>query len=324
MEYFKKINEDKNNTLKKSIEEDLQKDVDLYYDFESRSRVKSITVESANPSGNFYDFNFDFISNPTYNTKGITYFFNGTISKQATSKFLAKKESNDYTFDPTKGSFQIFLRYSILKPIIDDISKSERFFFNLRQSTLSKSFIFYKLDIEHLGQIIPGVYQVKARDEQVYISANVKDIVVDSTMATKGSCNVLFTVYDENQANVLFSWLSSIDYQLQAYYEFKTDANFQIKSLELKSTIIKKNTYGEVNLSILNEWIESSLSTFTLKEIDKFSLFRKPVDLTLFFKSITTFENVEDGILMGGEPVVIPLFKNNLNQEFLSKIKEAF
>jgi len=313
--------------LIKSILGDLQYDVDKLNEVESRDQIHSVTVTTALPVDSNYKISFDYSTNPSYDPSGVTYFYSGSVTNQPTSKFLSN-DANDIKFDPTKGAFQIFIRYTILKPIIDDISATHKFFFNVRD--LPKSINFLKLDIDHLGQIIPNIYNHRAKDEKIIITGNVNSINVDATTQTKGTCNVDFTIFNSDGDTTLLSWVNTFRYELRPYEVSIVDKdgkksdgfNFQLKSVELLHTTISRSDFGTPETPALVNWVEKCVDAYVSNE-NTFALFKTGFDLGAFFKSYQTFEfDIENGFLIGGVPVDAPMIKKKeMTKEFYKRIK---
>jgi len=131
---------------------------------------------------------------------------------------------------------------------------------------------------------------------------------------------------------VLLSWVNTFNYALRP---FEVDVpqkegpatrgfNFQLKSLDLVHTTILKSEFGTPEVPALVNWIERSIDSYVSNE-NTFTLFKSGFDLGLYFSSISTFKfDVEDGLLVGGKPVIAPTMKNNdMTKEFFKLLRES-
>lgn len=141
----------------KSIGSDLTSAINNVYTAQSKSRQTAYNYETANPDIN-YTVSLNYLQDPTYEAKGVTYFFDGVVARKPNSTitgFLKEKKVNDSpVFDPTKGPFQIFLSYQVLKSTLLDISSSNNFVFSVNQGNLPTS--TFQLTVLYLTQIVPG------------------------------------------------------------------------------------------------------------------------------------------------------------------------
>jgi len=319
------------DVLVKSIQEDLNKAVEDYFDMQSQIRTNTVTVSTALPTKSKYDIKFDFTQDPNYENTGVTYFFSKNVTKQEDSSslnFLGDDEDTvkEFVFDPTKGKFQLFVKFNVLKPIIDDISKSEAFYFNVRPSNLPASIKTIKLNIEQLTSVLPDIHKYVERDENITVSGQVKNITVDSSIATKGNCSVIFNVFGVGDASkALLSWVSNFDYELVPH-KVKGKANFfnfQLQAVSLTHTSIRANQYSSINTVALNDIIEDVVSTYIANE-NSFELFKGHIDLgSMFSTTDDAFEVVGDGLLIGGNPNEAPLLAGDVKKEFFRKLIEA-
>jgi hypothetical protein len=140
-----------------SISTGLSNSFNNFYDTQSRARPTSYGLETQQPDTN-YTLSLNYFMDPTYEAKGITYYFDGLISrKPAAQKGFLQKQNEvaaDPIFDPTDGQFQIFLSYNVVRNILGDISNSSTFLFNIDNQNLNVQ--SYHLSIDFLTKVIPS------------------------------------------------------------------------------------------------------------------------------------------------------------------------
>ena len=308
LNYLMSLIANNRDSIKKNISENLQNEIFKYYDLKSKSKLPEIILKTFMQENNKYKINNNFSSNPSYTEEGIVYYLTGNPTKVSSiksspSKFLDM--SPEFTINATKGSFQLKLNYEILRPIIEDISNSTNFYFNLRDDNLPASIIYYKLSVEYLGYIIPAIYKDRPRGEKVIITANILDITINNNNALEGTCNVIFNIISEDDIKTLFKWSSIFEYELTPYNDLgKLHFNIELKAITLIDSTVLINKYGQVNLSILEEWITNSINEYINNE-NSFDFFKKPIDLSLYFSSIINFENKDNNLEIGGESAEI-------------------
>jgi hypothetical protein len=291
--------------------------VTTYYDAQSRSIQNTVTLTTALPTETKYDVTFTFLQDPAYEAqKGVVYFYSKNVTKQEPpSAYLNKKNKlgDGYVFDPTKGAFQLFVNYTVLVPIIEDISKSERFYINLRPNKFPKSLNFTRLNIEHLSGVLPEIHRYRARDEEITVSGQVKNIKLDPSFPTRGECQVVFNVHGTTESKEsLLSFTSKFTFEIEPRLLSENSMNFKVKVAELIHTSVKPNSKSNINSVVLNELIEKIVSTYIDNE-NTWTLFKKPIALGDYFKNVSTFEVGSQGLLIGGEPDEAPVLKSNIH-----------
>ncbi len=321
--YFDNAKENYRAGLLKNVTINLQKEVETYYDSQSRSRVDHVQVNTTFPLNTKYNVKLDYFSDPSYNQDGLTFYWSSNVTRSSPVKFLAPV-NRGINFNNSLGAFQVYIRYRLLRPIFQDISRSEKFFFNVRNNNLPKSINFLRLDVEHLGQVIPNIYNSRARDENIIINANVVNIVADPINSLKGTCDIRFDVISSDGITVLFRWISNFRYELYAFNDMNVlDFNLKIKSLDLLDSTVVRNEFGVADINLLNEWTENCFNTYLTND-NSYNLFKKSVDLSPFFvKPLLNFQNFEDGLLIGGNPKPSNSTMEELNQLLHKKVEEA-
>ena len=155
--YLNKVLEGNLDNLLKSISSGLTSSFNDFYDIQSRARPTSYGLETQQPDTN-YTFSLNYLMDPTYETKGITYYFDGIISKRTGGNKGFLQKSNDIlngpNFDPSDGKFQLYLSYNVLKNILGDISNSSSFLFDITNNNLNVQ--SYHLSVDYLSRIIPS------------------------------------------------------------------------------------------------------------------------------------------------------------------------
>lgn len=157
--YLKKTLEGNLDRYLQTISSDLSRAFNDFYDKQSRSRPTSFEFETQQPDTN-YTFSLNYLMDPTYETKGITYYFDGLVSKKQTSQkgFLQKQkeELSGPNFDPSGGQFQLFLSYNIVSNILQEISNSSTFYFNIDDQNLNVQ--DFSLSLYYLSKVIPSKF----------------------------------------------------------------------------------------------------------------------------------------------------------------------
>jgi hypothetical protein len=141
----------------KSTSSGLSNSFNNFYYIQSRARPTSYGLETQQPDTN-YTFSLNYLIDPTYETKGITYYFDGLISRKPASKNGFLQKENEVTvgpsFDPNDGQFQLYFSYNVIKNILGDISNSSSFLFNIDNQNLNVQ--SYHLSVDFLAKVIPS------------------------------------------------------------------------------------------------------------------------------------------------------------------------
>ena len=131
--------------------------VNNFYTNQTSLDKVSFDLEALFPDKN-YSVSTKYLSNPLYEEKGVTYFYDGNLTRKKTMKsgFLKEKHSkvSAYTpkFDPKNGTFQIFLSNNFFYSILSDLSYNMSFIINHNDLNV----LSFELNIPFLESILPG------------------------------------------------------------------------------------------------------------------------------------------------------------------------
>jgi len=255
----------------------------------------------------------------------VVYFYSSNVTQVPSKKpkFLGGDGyGDDIRFDPKEGDFQIFVSMNALAPIFKDISDNKKFHINLRPEGLPKSLVpLVSLNIDGLNAILPDIHTYFARDENVTVVGQVTLLDTDPELPTTGVATVNFNIYNTINPTSLLNFVSTFNYALGPHLN-GTDLNFKLRSADLLHTTIKSSNTTNVNAAALNDLMETLITTYIDNE-DFYNLFKKPIQLGNYFKTIQTIKETYDGVLLGGTTYETPTSHTEMKTNFLRKLFES-
>ena len=154
--FFDKIFSDHLEDLEIMIKELFQIYTNKFYLDKAQKEILKFPVELFN--NNKYNVDLIFQKLPVYNaSKGIIYYYSGEVQKDVSSKFSSNDNIKWDNFSLNDGNLQIFLSSNIFEQISNDLSKTGSIKIIIDKNNLPVTSEF-KLNIEYLGKIIPGIY----------------------------------------------------------------------------------------------------------------------------------------------------------------------
>ena len=205
--------------------------------------------------------------------------------------------SNDeYVFDPKNGTYQLFLGNNLLKSIFADFASTEKISFDLTEKTWQPEFKFL-LNVDYLGQVVPTIYNTKARDEKLKVSGTIDDLNYNEDTAEL-NCKIKFNVFDSKDIGI-FSWNNDMQFRFSGNVNVtESSLNYLVISTFVADTTITLNPYGHADIQVLQGWVKDSLESVITKY--KINLFKSSLKLGDYIKikSLTEVEN--KGLLIVG------------------------
>jgi len=261
-----------------------------------------MTLETQLPDKTF-NFDLGWTVAPVYSSTGVVYALNGLSTPQIVKvqqkkqflKMLAEEEVNAApVFDPTAGASQLFLAQPVLDYFATYLSTLNQV--KITINNLNNPSRLFKVSMDYLGQICPGVLYSFPTDYQFTINVVFSTIAVTSYFSpASGTLVASFSVVD-TKSNVLLTWNSLLSFGLN-WLQTGTTLNFQITSLsQIKSTIVQ-TPYGYVNMSTLEQWLDDSLSNY---QATNWQLFKASLDLSTIFSTVSTVSWNGSGLLIAG------------------------
>jgi hypothetical protein len=292
----------------KAINNDLTAAVNALYDAQSKGKTTSAPLETQSPDTN-YTMSLNYLTDPSYTDKGVTYFFDGNVTKNANltkpNGFLKEKNSivkATPDFDPEDGSFQVFISYHVLFNILTDFSNSQSLTFAVNTANVPTN--TFKLNIDFLAKIIPAVSNMYPLDQVVTLTAFADNYLNRGTNGDYrlGSCDITFKTLDSNNTSI-FEFKTKVNFQLStsSFDLISTAYNVKLVSLDVMDLTITMNTWGQANVDVLEGYVASGMSGY-LETSNNWRLFKNDVIISKIIKEVSHFDDMENGVLFAGVP----------------------
>lgn len=290
--FFSKIKSDHSDLIKPRVIRLLN---EFIQDFYKKVKDTTITFETTSPNFN-YSYSLGFSQPPVYTQKvGVTYYYKGNLKRTKTPALKFLVGDDEYTFDPKDGKRQAFINYAALKSLFTDFSTTDKLQFDVNEKTKIPEFKFL-LNVDFLGQIIPAIYNTRARDERIHVKTALTDLSYDHTTSTL-STNGKFDIYDSKEANI-FSWTNALKVRLVSRFDQKqVSINFSFRSVSIADTTVTLNNFGPADEQTLSNWVRDSFENVFAKYIT--SLFKASINLSSFL-TVSSVVEKQNGLLVIG------------------------
>jgi len=205
-------------------------------------------------------------------------------------------------FNKTDGTYQIFLNSFMINDIARHLSDDAKFDFNLASKDLPKHLDF-KLDIESLSKVYPGILSDYPSDDNIECDGYFNNFDIDVTNEILGSFDAHLKFTDGDA--IVFVATLQMDFQLNYIIAEDTHGNLTLdflidKPITTKNCVID-SSYFNVNKNILLEMVTQVFSRFIQEK--RWIAFSKPLKIPGFSK-INKVELIKDhGLLIAGNHI---------------------
>lgn len=302
----------------KSLNSDIQTAVNAFYQIQ-KNGTTSFDFETSYPDVN-YTISTKLADDPVYEDIGVTYFFDGNLTKRPSAKngFLQKNvHSPYYHFDPKNGKLQFLLPWKLVSSIVTDLSNSSKFTFAVDNGY---TFSDFEISLPFLQEIIPGIIFIYLGiqgyyplDEVVTLTVTVKECVHENVY---GRCNMYFNI--TVLSTDLFDFKTEVEYELTAQ-NTTTSFNINLSGIDILDITVLNNNFGRVDVGRLEQWVTQAFDEWIANGSSSNVLFKENVDLSKVLLGFQTFDLNEFGIVIGGSPVSNSSIKN-FERDLMSSI----
>jgi len=294
--YFNRNLGDKLQGFSTSLEGNLGIASINYYD--KNPYPKSFPVDIVNPQVT-YNLDLLFMAPPLYDLArdAVIFYHNGDTEHNKSEGNTTDPKYKWDSFIPSDGNLQYFYSSVMFQSIFDDVVIERIFNLTVTEATLPKVHPF-RLNINYLGRVIPAIYNVYPRDDDVFANATITNMTLfPRNNNLDGHVTLLFKVVHASNLEEILIFETIFKYTLTHSYK-DHQLNLRFITLDLNHRSVLKKQYGLLNLMVLRDWVSTSLQDYIQK--NEYNLLVDPIDLS----SIYTVSNArfipENGILVYG------------------------
>jgi hypothetical protein len=278
-------------------------DLQNYYSNKEQNKTY-LNFNTVNPNLNYtIDFTQDRVP-LIYDSENIIYYHSGKVNELN----MTHAEPSNIT----KDKYQIIINEKVINLFINDFVSSGLLDYTITNKNLPPNNP-YNLLIQSFGQIIPDLYNLYPRNDEIILWNKITDA---------NYLNGKFTIYSEIyhhktmrklcmfKTNYIFKLNSSLnDMKLNFYIDNKS---VDIQSIEVSKA---SPSYSKVNLSTLKKWMESSLKSYLYQS--NYVFIQNSINLSNIFDNVTEVIKEENQLKIFGAPRSFRLektkvIKNNL------------
>jgi hypothetical protein len=201
-----------------------------------------------------------------------------------------------------KDSYQMIISKQVFIDFLTDLSFEGLMDYTVTSKNRPNDLPFY-IDIQSLGLVLPSLYDSYSRNDECEVWSKLTGFKFNEDKESNKGTFALYTeIYHKRTMRKILTFESNFLVNLKT--AINTDdrlINFYVdNSIDITSVKVLSPLSSTVYTSSLLNWVETTFRSYLIN--NPYYLLERPLDLSSAFKTITSVDNDQNGLVIYGTP----------------------